>query len=139
MTRFTNLFAALALTGGVVAATVAACANRPASPGEMQPLAPRPDNAPSAMPVPGLDEPGHVRALPPDAGISLNETEGPTYRLAAVVRNPASPTGQPPDPANAPTDAGTQDSYTPPLPPIPDAKLPVPLDAPAHPATTAMR
>ena len=135
MTRLTSLFAALALTGGVVAATVSACAGHPGSPGEMPPIAPRPDNdLPTTGPGPALEDPARARALPPDAGISLSDRQ-PASQLAAVVRDP--PSQPPPDPApasGAPADAGTPDSYTPPLPPIPDAKLPVPIDAPAHPA-----
>lgn len=128
MTRFNSLCSALALTAGVVAASVAACAGRP---GEMAPVAPRPDPTPLAAPVPGaaasdMASPAHGF---PDAGVdALPGAAASSMRRVSVV---AVPTPEFSPSVTAPRDASDADGYSPPLPPIPDAKLP---DANIHPS-----
>lgn len=120
MTRLTCLITACALTGALVCtagAVLVACGARPGSPGELPPMAPRPGTGdPTATPVPGAHGPAALRA---DAGVSM--APGPvSARAASVV----------PMPEFAPVvgvslDAGApSDSYSPPLPPIPDSSVP---------------
>jgi hypothetical protein len=134
MTRFSSLCSALVLTGGAVAASIAACAGRtgaPGAPGEMAPAAPRPDTTPLGAPAPGTEparaaSPGQVF---PDGGVDA----GPgavSMRRGSVM---AVPTPEFSPAVTAPRDAGDADGYSPPLPPIPDAKLP---DANIHPSLT---
>ncbi|MEO7735606.1 MAG: hypothetical protein ABIY55_31920 [Kofleriaceae bacterium] len=114
MTRMTHLLSALSLTGVLAAATIAACGGRPGAPGEMPPVAPRPDpigepGAPPALPAPS--------ELPGDAGVSVRP--GPVSVRSVPSPEFAPVTGQ------AAHDAGTSDGYAPPLPPLPDGGVPV--------------
>jgi hypothetical protein len=123
MTRLTRLFTALGLTSVLVGAAAIACV-RPGAPTEVKPVAPRPEPVdPTAMPVMGAPD---VIARP-DAG------HGPISAVSPAMEVPVpafSPEGQQPDAgtggtgAPAPIDAGTPDSYTPPLPAIPDGNIP---------------
>jgi hypothetical protein len=149
MTRFTHLFAALALTGGFTAATIAACASRPGAPGEVPPIAPRPSSSPSEVPAPGATTPDPGGA-PPDVGVSNHPTAARgSMRIAAVWPSTAqtdpptpdpqpAPAPPPSEPTTAPRDGGPTDApvspLPPSLPPVPDAKLPVPIDARGQPA-----
>jgi len=130
MTRFTSLCSALVFTGGVAALSVAACAGRPGSPGELSPAAPRPDTTPLAAPAAGAEVSGAGQGFP-DAGVdALPGLPAPTTMRVSVATVPT-PEFSPS--ATAPRDAGDADGYSPPLPPIPDAKLP---DANIHPSLT---
>jgi hypothetical protein len=133
MTRFTSLCSALVLTGGVVATAVVACAGRPGSPGEMAPAAPRPDTTPLAAPVPGAaasDTASSAHVLP-DAGVDALPRAAASSMQSVSVAVVPTPEFSPS--VTAPRDAGDADGYSPPLPPIPDAKLP---DANIHPSRT---
>ncbi|HEU4728847.1 MAG TPA: hypothetical protein VFT22_13180 [Kofleriaceae bacterium] len=126
MTRLTRLVTACALTGvlvGSAGAAMVACGGRPGSPGELPPMAPRPGAGdPTATPLPGPRRPA---ALLVDAGAPISPgpvSPGPVSRArgASVV----------PTPEFAPVvgvalDAGPpSDSYSPPLPPLPDSSVP---------------
>jgi hypothetical protein len=113
MTRYTRLVSALSLSGALVAASIAACGGRQGSPGELPPVAPRPDpiGEPGSQPVRATPS-----ALPSDGGVSVRPgpvsvTAVPTPRFSPVV-------------GEAAKDAGTSDGYAPPLPPIPDGGVP---------------
>ena len=124
MTRLSRLVISLGLTGGLGAAIIAACGSHPGSPGEMPPVAPRPEPAdPSARPMPGaLGTPSGTL----DAGTT--RAPGATAPLAAVT-----PASVMPVPEYAPIvgeglDAGpsdgASDGYSPPMVPLPDGNLP---------------
>jgi hypothetical protein len=138
MTRFTHALAALALGGTAAIALVAGC-GRPT--GEMPPLAPRPEPVdPGGGPV--GPKPGTIDPATP-------ATDAGTPTVAPSTRAPVSQTTMVPMPAfqadhgpaatpadaghvvepptnvkGGPADAGVSDSYAPPLPPVPDARLP---------------
>jgi hypothetical protein len=135
MSRFIRLLAPLTITGALVSATFFACGARPGAPGEMPPMAPRPapadpsgaPSAPGGMPNPsngsgGLGPTstrGDGSAAPAPGPISVREIPTPTLSPSAEAYGNASK-NQPP-----PRDAGTGDAYAPPLPPIPDASVPL--------------
>jgi hypothetical protein len=100
MTRFTQLASLLAVTGALAGSAVVACGGHPGSPGEMPPAAPRPALTPgpvslTIVPVPELAAARYGAAIDP-------------------------PTAGPPGDAGVPP----ADSYTPPLPPLPDGGVP---------------
>ena len=130
-------FAAVAVAGSFTAATLAGCGHP--THGEMPPLAPRPERIdPAGSPAPAIVDPENLAidagspALPKREPVA-QITEIPTPAFRPDVGVPA-PSGIPPDagvevepPTNVsgtPADAGTPDSYAPPLPPVPDAHLP---------------
>lgn len=150
MTRLTHLFTALTLGAALAAAAFVACGGNPVAPREMPPLAPRPERVnPTAMPVPGAADP---LSAPADAARPRSPTPSPisVSSSPAILLASASQAGGAPDAGStgaAPADAGTApvdassapadgghpgggpsdasvDSYTPPLPPIPDGNLP---------------
>ena len=131
MTRFTSLFSALALAAGAAGATVAACGGKPGAPAEVPRVAPPPDLAPAAAPVP---QRGGSPTMP---GVEARTSAQPgpavhgSLRMRAVASSIASPEFAPS--ATVPRDAGDLDSYTPPLPPVPDGRLP---DANMQPSLT---
>ena len=99
-------FAAVAVAGSFAAATLAGCghpthdAGSPALP-KREPVAQITEiPTPAFRPDVGVPAPS---GIPPDAGV---EVEPPT------------------NVSGTPADAGTPDSYAPPLPPVPDAHLP---------------
>jgi hypothetical protein len=116
MSRWTTLFTSLTLSAAFAAVVIAACGGRPISPGEMPPLAPRPERVdPMALPVPSGTDP----ATPlPDAGRPLSPTRGPIsalsamegVALAAASRSPHHTLGQPggSPPTGAPPPGGGQ-------------------------------
>jgi hypothetical protein len=113
MTRMTQLLSALSLTGVLAGATIAACGGRPGSPGELPPVAPRPDpvGEPGSQPLPASPV-----TMPGEAGVSVRPgpvtiTWVPSPTFAPVV-------------GEAAKDAGTSDGYEPPLPPLPDGGIP---------------
>jgi len=132
MTRFTSLFSALVLGSAVAGAAVAACGGRPGAPAEMPKSAPPPDLTPTAAPIPGTGGADSSALL--DAGVPGPGPAVPgslrmrTVAFSIAALDVASSGG-------APRDAGDPDSYTPPLPPVPDAKLPI--DANAQPSLVA--
>lgn len=118
MTRFTSLFTTLTLS-----AALAACGGRPASPSEMPPLAPHPDLTPSAVPVRGA-----AAGTPIDAGAHMSPGPVTAAELSSMAVPASQPVGNAADAGAAPgspRDAAGPDSYTPPLPPIPDGGVPV--------------
>jgi hypothetical protein len=119
MTRLICFVTACALTGVVTGAAIVAC-GRPGSPGELPPMAPRPGPAdPTAVPV--LRRPS---AGSNDAGSSLSRrrlSPGPVTMGSSTSRIPV-PEFAPV--VGEPVDAGTDDGYSPPLPPLPDGNLP---------------
>jgi hypothetical protein len=117
MTRMLRIVTALSLAGALAATTVVACGGRPGSPGDMPAPAPRPDPMDPAAPSPVPVNPDPT-LTPHDAGPAMSP--GPISTVRAVPSPEFASAG-------ATQDAGTPDSYTPPLPPIPDAG--VPLDA----------
>jgi hypothetical protein len=131
MSRMINLLAPLSLIAAILGATFAACGARPGSPSEMPPVAPRPSPAdpsgapgsPGGMPNPTVHGDDAGSAAPAPGPISVRRW--PTPLMAAEAYGNAS-SNQPP-----PRDAGTGDSYSPPLPPIPDSS--VPLDSRVEP------
>jgi hypothetical protein len=155
MTRLTHLFTALALSGVLVGAAIAACGVRPGTPGEMPPLAPRPERLdPMAIPVPSALDPGEGSTDALDAGklspgpvtslgapavfrVAEPQQAGSGRDAGASTPGPGDAGGGtvdagaggadagPPSPTTpAPIDASVIDSYTPPLPPIPDGGIP---------------
>lgn len=112
MTRLTHLFTALAFAGLLTGATLTACGGNRTSPGEMPPLAPRPELVrPNAMPIPGA-------ASSNDARAKVASAPSPVYQAAGADKPLAD------QPTSAPADAGTSDSGTAPLPPLRDASVP---------------
>lgn len=136
MTRTLHVTVAVALV--VIGAGSVGC-GRP-TPGEMPPLAPRPERidpagSPAGSPAPGVVDPRNANRdagveLPPGPVATVRVIPAPEFRSARsaeaghVAPTDAEPIVEPPTNVNAPTDAGVKDSYTPPLPPIPDAGLP---------------
>jgi hypothetical protein len=135
MTRLTLslAFAALAVAGSF--ATVTGCGHP--TRGEMPPVAPRPEAIdPAGGPAPDIVDPAKptsdagTPALPKPSPVArLTEMPTPAFRpdVGAVAGVPpdSGPAVEPPtNVTGAPADAGTGDSYAPPLPPIPDAHLP---------------
>ncbi|HLL23335.1 MAG TPA: hypothetical protein VK427_14455 [Kofleriaceae bacterium] len=94
---------------GLVGGLAFACSG-PANPGEMPPMAPRPDPVqPSSAPLPGAGDPlGR-----PDAGL-VTPTEVPTPSFRS--------SGETIPAQRGPGDAGVQDAVA--LPPVPDALPP---------------
>ena len=138
MTRLTHALAAFTLAVGGTA--LVAC-GRP-TPGEMPRLAPRPDpiDPSGSPPGPGL---GALDPAPPvgrGPAAPVESTRGRVAQpVAQIVPMPTfqpdhAPTSTPADaghevepPTNVqggPADAGVKDSYSPPLPAVPDAHLP---------------
>lgn len=121
MSRMIKLLAPLGLTAAILGATFAACGARPGSPSEMPPVAPRPTPAdPSGAPgspggMPNPTEHGTDAGGAAPGPISVRTLPTPT--VAAEAYGNAS-SNQPPQ-----RDAGTGDSYAPPLPPIPDSAV----------------
>ena len=108
----TQLLSALALGGGLVGATMAACGGR--SPGEMPPVAPQPEPVrPNAMPMTGA-----VSARAPAAQPS------PVYQAAADSQAVGDQPAPAPPSGGAALDAGVSDSGDAPLPPLPDGDVP---------------
>jgi hypothetical protein len=113
MTRLTHLFTALAFTGLLSGAAITACGGNRTSPGEMPPLAPRPELVrPNAIPMPGA-------ALKSDRTVARGPTSQPSPVFQAA--DDKTLTDQP---TSAPADAGTSDSASAPLPPLRDASVP---------------
>jgi hypothetical protein len=103
--------------GTLAAGVVFACSG---TPGEMEPLAPKPDPVPAQKPVPGAPDPldpsrERPPTQPPDAGSPIN-IPAPQFR-----------SGQTP-----PGDAGVEDALD--LPPVPDS---LPPDANKQPESAA--
>lgn len=135
-------FAVLAMAGSLAAAIAAGCGHP--TRGEMPPIAPRPEHIdPAGSPAREIVDPAKPTS---DAGALALPKREPVAQTSPAAGATAIPTptfgpddgtaaGTPPDagppevepPTNvsgAPADAGTGDSYTPPLPPVPDAHLP---------------
>jgi hypothetical protein len=105
MTRLTHLLSTLTLAALCAGAAIAACGGR-SSPGEMPRLAPPPETVrPNAMPLTGA-----VSAAQPQPS--------PVFRGNDDVQPLAD------QPTATPADAGTSDSATAPLPPLPDGSIP---------------
>jgi hypothetical protein len=101
MTRLLCFVTACAFTGVITGAAIAACRGR--SPGELPPMAARP----------GPADPTALAALrnPTAASTMATSTSSvPVPQFAPVVGEPV--------------DAGTDDGYSPLLPPLPDGNLP---------------
>ena len=116
MTRLTRFAIACGLTAAVTAVTgmaASACGGRTGSPGELPPMAPRPGQPdPTALPVP--------RVLPPARATA--STDAPP--ISAVTPASVVPTPVFAPVVGQPLDAGTSDSYSLPLPPLPDGGVP---------------
>jgi hypothetical protein len=111
MTRLTYLLSTFACAGLLAGATIAACGGHPASPGEMPPLAPRPEPVrPNAMPAPG--------AVSSTSATEASSQPSPVFQAAAEGQ----PLGD--QPTGATLDAGTSDSGAAPLPPLRDGGIP---------------
>lgn len=95
---------------GLVGGFAFACSG-PTNPGEMPPLAPRPEPMqPSRDPVPGSPDP--IKVTTPDAGAPVTSVPSPELESShAPVQKP-------------PPNAGVQDAVS--MPPVPDA---LPSDA----------
>ncbi len=104
MTRWICFVTACALTGVMTGAPIAACRGRPSSPGELPPMAPRPGPADPTAPV-TLRNPTTAAST-----MGTSSSSVPVPQFAPVVGEPV--------------DAGTDDGYSLPLPPLPDGNLP---------------
>jgi hypothetical protein len=112
MTRLTHLFTALAFAGLLCGATITACGGNRTSPGEMPPLAPKPELVrPNAIPMPG------AAANDPTVAKGATSQPSPVFQAADDKLLADQPT-------SAPADAGTSDSAPAPLPPLRDASIP---------------
>jgi hypothetical protein len=109
MTRLTHLVTTLASAGLCAGAIIAACGN----PGEMPPLAPRPEPVrPNTIPMPG------AAASSPVASAPAATQPSPIYQGASESQ----PTGN--QPSGATQDAGVSDGSITPLPPLRDGSIP---------------
>jgi hypothetical protein len=142
MTRLTfslGAFAMFAMVGSLAATMATGCGHP--SRGEMPPIAPRPEHIdPAGSPAPDVVDPAKpisdagTQALPKPTPVA-QATQAAAMPIPTFAPDDGTAAGTPPDagppavepPTNvsgAPADAGTGDSYTPPLPPVPDAQLP---------------
>jgi hypothetical protein len=113
MTRLTHLLTALGFAGLLAGATITACGGTRTSPGEMPPLAPKPDMLrPNAIPMASATSANDARPTVVKGPI------GPVFQAAGNDK----PLGD--QPTGAPADAGTSDSASAPLPPVPDGGIP---------------
>jgi len=111
MTRLTHLFTALAFAGLLTAAIITACGGNRTSPGEMPPLAPKPELVrPNAIPMPGA-------ASGKDKVATGPRSPSPVFQASEDKPLADQPTA-------APADAGTSDSASAPLPPLRDGSIP---------------
>jgi hypothetical protein len=111
MTRLIRLAIACALTGVTTGAVVAACGVRPGSPGELPPMAPRPGRAdPTTLRLPRVPRPPSGSPTAGSPSLVTPAAVMPMPEFAPV--------------AGEPMDAGTDDGYSPPLPPLLDGGLP---------------
>jgi hypothetical protein len=147
MTRLVHLLTALGLTCVFAGAIIAAC-GAPLAPRETPPFAPRPERVdPTALPEPTLTDPATApladarldkptpisavfpvslqlaSATQPSQGTAPDAGASPTDAGAAAADAPR-PVPPPTTPSPPPQADASADSYTPPLPPIPDGNLP---------------